>query len=104
MTVYEIPLTPRPQRMAIALSGVTYNLRFHFADAPEAGWILDIYDVNKNPIICGLALVTGADLLAQYAYLGIPGKLYVSTDGDAGAAPTFDGLGTTSHLYYEDPT
>ena len=61
---------------------------------------MDIGDVNGNPLVSGIALVTGADLLGQYAYLGIGGQLIVMTDGDPSAIPTFTNLGIESHLYY----
>jgi hypothetical protein len=118
---YEIPLTGTPQKFAVTLAGVEYNLTltFHAADAdlPNAptgvdrsnnlidlndigGWILDIFDNNNNPMACGLPLIVGIDLLYQFRYLGIGGALVVSVDGDPDGTPTFDGLGTTSHLYF----
>lgn len=101
MPVFEIPLSASPQSMTIALGAAVYTLRFFYADTPEGGWAMDISDATGNPILCGVPLVTGADLLAQYAYLGIGGKLWVRTDGNAGAVPTFANLGTQSHLYFE---
>jgi len=63
-------------------------------------WVLDIADVSSDPIVQGIPLVTGCDLLAQYAYLGIPGQLVVQTDGSPDTMPTYANLGTNSHLYY----
>jgi hypothetical protein len=101
MAIYEIPISPNPQRFSISMAGAAYNLRLIYIDAPDAGWLLDIDDVNDNPLICGIPLVTGADLLAQYAYLGIGGQLFCTTDGDPSAVPTFANLGVTSHLYFQ---
>ncbi len=75
----------------------------HYANVPEGGWVLDIADVDGNPIAFGLPLVTGHDLLGQYAYLGIAGELVVQSDADIYAPPTFDNLGTESHLYFVTP-
>ena len=100
VTISEIPLSPNPQTMTINLAGAAYQLRFHFANVEEGGWLLDIADNNGNPLVCGIPLITGADLLKQYAYLGIGGMLFVKTDGDPGARPTFENLGVTSHLYF----
>ena len=79
----------------------TYTMRLAFANVDQGGWFFDLGDQDGNPLLCGQPLVTGADLLAQYGYLGIGGKLFVATDGDLGAVPTFDGLGVTSRLYFE---
>jgi len=86
--------------------GNKYDLRLIYRDAADglsqdAGWTLDISDAFDGPLIMGVPMITGADLLAQYAYIGIPGKLWIGTDGDPAAPPTFDDLGTTSNLYYE---
>lgn len=101
MPVFEIPTGPSQRRFSIPLGDKTYNLRLDYADAPEGGWLLDIADAQNNLIVCGIPLVTGADLLAQYAYLGIGGKLFVTTDGDLGAVPTYSNLGVSSHLWWE---
>ena len=87
--------------MRISLGDATYNLRFFYADTDEGGWMMDMSDDSGNAIVCGIPLVTGADLLEQYEYLGIGGALYVRTDGDPGAVPAFGNLGTTAHLYWE---
>lgn len=99
-TYYTIPLQPQPQKFSITLSGVTYNLTFLYRNAPMAGWTLDIADSNNNPILQGVPLVTGANLLAQYAYLGFVGALWVQTQDDPDAVPTFSNLGTDGQLYY----
>lgn len=101
-TPFEIPLTPEPQAFSIALAGVTYNLRVTWND-PQASWILDIADSSGNPLIQGLSLVTGTDLLGQYGYLNIGGQLVVQTDHDPLAAPTADNLGINSHLFFIAP-
>jgi len=100
MTPYEVPLTPDPQSLRITLGGTPYRLTVAYRDANEGGWVLDIADANDAPIISGIPLVTGADLLGQYAYLGFRDVLVVQTDHDLNAVPTFDNLGKTSHLYF----
>lgn len=45
-------------------------------------------------------MVTGADLLAQYGYLGFGGSLYVQTVQNPDATPTFTNLGTDCNLYW----
>ena len=98
-TVSEIPLVNTPQTLGISLSGTVYTLRVTWC-WPASVWILDILDSSANPILTGVPMVTGANLLEQYAYLGIGGKLYVQSDNDPGAPPTFTNLGQQGHLYY----
>lgn len=103
-TAVEIPLKPsQAQQFAITLSGALYNMRFTYNTAQDACWVLDIGDASGALLVAGIPLVSGTDLLSQYRYLGIPGALLVTTDRGAGEVPTFDGLGTTSHLYYVAP-
>ena len=93
MITYLIPLLPgTPQTLKTQLAGVTYNLTLTYKN----GWYLDIADTNKVPLITGIALVVGANLLAQYAYVGIGGMLVVGGDN----APSFTDLGTNSQLYF----
>lgn len=102
-TTYEIPLSAEPQSFSITLGSTEYRLSLQYLDTTEGGWLLNIADTSGNPIASGLPLVTGHDLLEQYAYLGIGGALYVGTDADPDAVPTFDNLGTASHVYFVVP-
>jgi hypothetical protein len=98
---YEIPLTPQAQTFSVTLAGATYDMTLTWRDAPAlgGGWMLDLADASGNPLIQGIPLVTGADLLAQHAHLGLGFQLYIQSDGDPAAAPTYTSLGVTSHLY-----
>jgi hypothetical protein len=98
-SVFEIPLSG-PQSFAISLSGVAYTMTFQYRSATEGGWILDIGDALGNPMVCGIPLVTGHNLLEQYDSLGFPGELWVMSDGVPDAVPTFANLGSSSHVYY----
>jgi len=100
--LFQIPLSGMPQRFLIQLGDVNYYLTFEFRWAANAGWTLDIADVDSNPLICGIPLVTGANLLAQYEYLGFSRDvaLAVRSDGDPEAVPTFNNLGLYSHVYW----
>lgn len=98
---YEIPLTPQAQTFGVTLAGKAYQMTLTWRDAPalNGGWVLDIADQNGDVLLQGVALVTGADLLAQYGYLGFGFQLYVQSDGDPMAVPTYESLGVSSHLY-----
>jgi hypothetical protein len=96
-----IPLINGPQQFEIALGGVNYTLVVKWNDSDEAGWQFDILDAASGDYLCaGQPFVTGTDLLAGLEYLGIEGQLFVYTNGDASAVPTFDNLGTNSNLFF----
>lgn len=99
-TIYKIPLTPEAQIFKITLSGTDYWLTLTYANTTEGGWILDIADANQDPLVVGIPLVTGADLLAQYAYLGFAGRLIVQTTFNPDAVPTYQNLGSEAFLYW----
>lgn len=99
-TVIEVPLTSEPQDFSIQLGSITYNINLYWNDASTGGWTIDISDSGDVPIVQGIPLVTGADLLAQYSYLGFQGRLVVYTDSDPDAVPTFTNLGEQSHLFF----
>src|SRR5271165_2273029 len=104
MTDYEIPLSPKPQSFSVTFpNGVEYQMRllYQFTFPGDECWILDIADATGDLLLCGVPLVTGADLLAQYAYLGFGATLFVTTDGNIGAVPTWFNLGATAHLWIE---
>lgn len=118
-TFYEIPTIALPHRFSVQLVGVTYKMTLLYQAAQIGpsdisverdsnltidqsqigGWILDIADVNGVPILAGIPLITGQDLLQQFSYLNFGGSLFVSTDG-SDAVPTASNLGTSSHLYF----
>lgn len=97
---FEIPLSPNPQRFTIALSGVEYQLTLAYWNVDQGGWTINIADKQGTPIVQGIPLVTGADLLAQYKHLGFVGRLWVRGAVDPDAVPTFDNLGTESLLFW----
>ncbi len=100
--LFKIPLQNIPQTFQIQLGGVNYLMTCKWNSAPEAGWVLDLADVNTGlPIAANIPLITGADLLEGLAYLGINGKLYVYTDGGDFSVPTLDNLGVESNLYFQ---
>lgn len=99
--VYKIPLQNVSQKFDITLAGRQYTIACRWNNSRQAGWFLDIDDgVTNEPIVYNMPLVTGTDLLAQYEYLGFKGSLLVFTDGNAGAVPTLEDLGSNSNLYF----
>lgn len=96
-----IPLSNDPQQFDIQLGGINYILTCKWNNQPDAGWTLDIADDTGVPIVANLPLITGDDLLSGLGYLGIPGSLYVYTNGsNPFDVPTLDDLGIDSNLYF----
>jgi hypothetical protein len=103
-SIFKIPLqVGTPQKFTITLGQVDYQLTLQYRNVAEGGWILDISDTVGNPIVQGIPLVTGVDLLAQYRHLGFTGRLWVQTLSDPDAVPTFDNLGNDGLLYWVTP-
>lgn len=99
--VYEIPLQAKNQRLSVTLRGVVYRLAVNWRNA-AATWFLDIADGNGNPLLQGLALVSGCDLLHQHQEVGLGGQLVVALDAGT-LAPTFDNLGSAAHVLFVTP-
>ena len=100
--IHTIPLKNQNQTFSIALANATYTFLIVWNDY-AAAWELDISDAAGVKIISGIALVTGIDLLAPYAYLNFGGTLTCSTDGNTDAVPTAVNLGSSAKLYYTTP-
>lgn len=98
MSIEEIPLSADNQIFSISLQGRQLRLRVTYRD--EAGWILDILATDDMPIITGIPLVSGVDLLAAYRHLGLTGGLYLVSEEAAQEYPTKTNLGLHSHLYF----
>lgn len=103
MTNYVVPTLPTNQLLTIDLAGTTYQLLFLWNGKSNC-WVMDVLDSAGNPIVTGIPLITGADLLEQYHYLGIGGSLLCQTIGDIDSVPTYENFGTTGILYFIAPT
>lgn len=99
-TTYLVPLQAIAQTFVVNLISTNYTFTVKWNDSDQAGWVLDIADSTQNPIIAGLPLITGADILSGLEYLELSGSLFVYTNGDANAIPTFENLGTDCNLYF----
>lgn len=102
--VFELPLTAQPQEFRVSISGITYAMQLYWL-RPAQCWVLNIFDNLHNPLIMGVPLVTGANLLEQFIrYIGPQGKLFVISDHTEhlsdDAVPDWTNLGITGHCYY----
>ena len=94
---YIVPLSPVPQSFTISLAGVSYQLTVKWSSAQESGWYLDIQQAgNAAPVLMGLPLVTGCDLLEPYGYLNFNGSLVLDSELPA----TTDSLGQVQQLVF----
>lgn len=98
-TVYEIPLSATPQSFNVTLGTTSYEVRLVWNYASSC-WVLDFSDSAGTPVLVGVPLVVGADLLAQHKHLGFSGTLRVQNDSDVEKAPTYEDLGQESRLYF----
>lgn len=99
MSIFKLPLTPAPQTFNVLLGTVTYTVTMVWNTFANV-WVLDFVDQDGNKILSGVPMITGADLLEQYAYLGFQGALYAQNDTTPSTPPNFTDLGTGSNLYY----
>ena len=99
MTSFEIPTTPQAQTFSISLGGVPYIMTIRWNDVAQV-WIIDIADQNDVPLVVGIPMVTGCDLIGPFAWLGIGGSLVATTDHSPDTPPSFSDLGSTGHLYF----
>lgn len=97
---YKIPLSDKPQRFSITLGGVDLRMTLAYRNVEQGGWTLDIADAQGSPLISGIPLVCGADLLAQHASVGIPGRLYWQGAPDPDQPPSFEGIASEGALFW----
>lgn len=100
LTYFRIPLSPAPRNVRVRLLGVFYRFVTRYRNAPEGGWTLDILDDNEQPLVRGLALVIGNDLLEQLQELRIGGGLWLVSALPDEAAPGYRNLGREALLYF----
>ena len=100
MNIHRIPVTPTPQIFNITLAGREYRITVRWNTAPEGGWWLDIASPDKGePIVLGIPIVTGVDLLEPYEHLGIGGGI-ICWSGSSDAEPTYENLGVENSLLF----
>jgi len=97
LSLNEIPLNSGPERFGLAINGVNYRFRTGYANADGSGWYLDISHDDGSPLISGMALVPGTNLMAPYSYMGLNFALLMTSE--SGDPPLFGELGTACRLY-----
>lgn len=99
MTTYEIPTQPRNQSFRISLNDVEYQVIQRW-NASINAWVINVNMTDGSPLVHGIALVTGVDLLSQFEHLGLGGAIVVQSDTSVDAVPDYETLGSTGHLYF----
>lgn len=99
MSAYEIPFLSQPQTFTIDLAGTTYRLATSWNMHSQC-WVLDIATPDGEQVVAGIPIVTGTDLLKQYAYLGVKGRLFVQSAGDVTKVPGFADLGASGLVFF----
>jgi hypothetical protein len=105
MATVIIPLTTDPNdtfSSTIPVNGENKTFYFFLRFNEEANyWVMDLSDVNKNPIVSSIPLITGINILEQYEYLHI-GKAYIVKTDDSLLAdkPDINNLGDTFKLVW----
>jgi hypothetical protein len=101
LNVLEVPLTARPQIVTAWLGDKEFQIRLYWLK-PAACWVIDLADVEGNPIANGIPLVTGADLFEQFQYTELRGGrlIVMSTDRPPATVPGWGDLGVTGHVYW----
>ena len=94
----ELPLTAAAQTFSTSVAGQEYTFQITW-NTTNVCWMINILDTSGNKILSGVPMVTGVDLLEQFEYLNFGFQMYAQTDNDTNAVPTFENMGTTSHLY-----
>ncbi|CDG20696.1 conserved protein of unknown function [Xenorhabdus poinarii G6] len=97
MNIVEIPLRAENQQFDIQLGGINYRMQLQWRDC--AGWILDIMHPNSEPIVTGIPLVFGVDILEQHSYLSFNGSLVFYYD-DPKNETGKEELGKNNRLYF----
>jgi len=99
--VFRVPVPARPVTFTIPLGGIQYNWQTYWL-VPMECWVVNIADSRGNPLINGIPLVPGLNLLGQFGYV-IDGTLFVRSDHDPDAIPDFTHLGITGHVFFIPP-
>lgn len=104
MAFIELPIaadTP-DQSFSMVLDGAVYHLRLRL-NTRAGFWVLFIAAADATPLLSGIAIRLGVDLLAPYADDPFPaGRLFAINFVDAYAEPDRDNFGRDVSLIFEE--
>jgi hypothetical protein len=90
------------ERAAVPSAGQNNQMSVLWNQSSQA-WLANIADESGKPIVSGIPLVTGANLVEQFGHLGFAGKFIAQTDHATTAVPTYQNLGSAGHLFFVGP-
>jgi len=96
---YTIPLTNDPNntlKFAITIGTTSYTLSLFLAYNTVAGyWTMTISDAKTSTVLLSsIPLLTGCNLLKQYAYMELGEAYIVNIDNNSNDSPNNTNLGT----------
>jgi hypothetical protein len=98
--IVQLPFTNDPaQQVTVQLGTVKYDFTVRWNDRART-WCLDMLDHNsQSPIVQGVPLVLGLDLLQPLALVGV-GSLVVNDEDNSGLDAGPDDLGGRVNVYW----
>ena len=92
----EIPLNSNPEQLfSISLNSQTFDVRVLYNHRADV-WTMT-FSIEGSPVLSGVPLVSGVNILEQYD-IGIS-NLFLINVADAQANTSIDDLGTSSRLF-----
>lgn len=104
MALLELPITNEKYnyQFDIILDGKKYFFSFNYNIRVDS-WFMDIADSNEVPIVQGLLLFLGLDLLDQYSDERLPqGNLFIVNNKEDFVEATEENFGVDVKLYYNE--
>ena len=88
----------------IDLEASTYTFGFRY-NTRMSRWIWDVMDANGNPLVMGIPLLSGLDLLSRFKVEGLPPGRFALLDeqGETYTPERYD-LGERVVMLYEEST
>lgn len=100
MNSFRIPLSNAPsQEFSITLSGALYfiNIRLNYR---MQTWTLNLYDSDRQPLLYGIALVPGVDVLTPYNITNLGLLFAINLESPLEEIPTDDNFSDYGGLFY----
>ena len=104
MVYIELPVSHdvADQGFSVQLDGTVYQVRLRY-NTRAGHWALDLSDSVGTPLLSGVAVRLGVDLLAQFDREDLPaGRLFAMNWVSEFQEPDRDNFGTDVSLIYEE--